>query len=205
MSIEKAIEALTAAVEENTAVQKKILANQEKALAGIASKDEPAEETTRSSRRNRDADTDEDTSSRRSRRNRDADEEKGDDEGETRSSRRSRRDADDEPAEETRSSRRSRDKDEEEPKTERASRRGEGKAADKKADKPKKITIGDIKAAFADLLDTDDKKLEEDRRDFVESVLDELGVNKTSEIDEKDFEDVLAWVADKKAGKKVTF
>jgi len=167
--IEKLLEALTVAVEANTAVQEKILAKIEKAGGGEG--DEPP---ARSSRRGRDAE--EEAPRRRSRAAEDDD--KGDD-----PPRRSRRDAQEEepPA---RSSRRGKDAEEEET----APRAKRGAAKDKA---PK---FADVRAALADLLETKDKDEEEDRRAWVEKMLKVLDCKKASDIDEKDFADVLRWV-----------
>jgi len=207
MSLEKMLEANTAAVEANTEVLKQVLANQNKALAGIASKDEPAEDAPRRSRRAAEEPAADETP-RRSRRA------AADEETTEEAPRRSRRAAAEEPAAEEdpprRSSRRAAAEETEEA-PRRSSRRAAAdedeapRAKPKKDEKPKKPTLDDIKAAFADLLATDDKDEEDDRRDFIESILDELAVAKTNQIKEADFADVLEWVALKKAGKKVTF
>lgn len=213
MTIEKLIEANTAAVEELTATMKKALAVQEAAFALINGKTEESprrgakeadEDTGRGSRRSRrdekDAE-DDDRGTTRSRRDRDEDSReertsrRSRDEDEDRGSRSRDRDED-----EDRGSRRTRDRDEEKPTKEDKPARAS--ARDKKPKPPK---AADVRAAFATFLETDDAKEEDERREFIESILDELGVDKTSEIKEDDFERVLKWVADKTAGKKVRF
>jgi|GEM_PF-6147314 len=211
MTIEKLIEANTAAVEENTAVQKKILAMLEEGKAGKA-KTKPANDddksddrAERTSRRDRDDD-------REPRRSRDEDEDRGSrsrsrdkDEDEDRGSRSRSRDKDEDEDRGSRS--RSRDKDDDKP--------AKADKADKApAKKPKKLKLADVRAAFATFMevnakdydsDEDAKDEEESRRKFVESVLDELGADKTSDIKEEDFERVMGWIELKAAGKKVRF
>lgn len=174
MSLEAKIEALTTALEENTAALK--------AAGTTAPKTKPANDDVpeeRSSRRSR-RDADEgDSGSTRSRRDRDVDADKG--EGDK---------------EERRSSRRSRDADEDADKGEtRRSRRANGADKETKADKKKKATFADVRAAFASFVENEDLGLSEAKReDFIDSILDHLDVDKTSEIEEADFDKVIGWV-----------
>lgn len=197
MSIEKLIEANTAAVEENTAVQKRILAILEEGQGKKPAKDDKADKEESRGSRSRDRDDRESS--------RDRDDDRGS---------RSRRDRD-EDKDEGRGSRssRSRDDDKDEDRGSRGSSRSrDDDKADKKADKPargagkpKKPKLADVRAAFATFMevdpkdyksDADAKDEEEDRRKFVEDVLDAVKADKTSDIQEEDFERVLAWIAE---------
>lgn len=221
MSIEKIIEANTAAIEENTAVQKKILAMLQDGKA--AKSEKPADKEESRGSRSRDRDEKEGREERTSRRERNEDDDRGSrsrsrdrDEDEDRGSR-SRKDDDDD-----RGSRR-RDKDEDEDRGSRSSSRSRDKDDDKPAgkketssrsSKPKKPKLADVRAAFATFMevnpkdydsDEDAKDEEESRRKFVEAILDEVGADKTSDIKEDDFERVLDWIKRKADGEKVRF
>jgi len=182
MSLEKAILDLHAAVEANTAALEKIAAAQGKALKAIETK-EADEAEPRTSRRSRDekADDAEEPAPRRSR-------DRKADEAEEPAPRRGRREekADEKEADEPR----------------RSSRRA---AADDKPAKKKEPKLADIRAAVTTFIQTDDSQEEEERRDFLDSMYDELGADKLTDIKEEDYQQVLDWLADKKAGKKVNF
>jgi len=220
MSIEKVIEANTAAVEKNTAALEEMIALQKAALARLDGAETPAKEETpargRGRGRSEEADTGqkEETNSRRSRR-----EEAGEETG-GRASRRSAREEagdKDEPKEETgrgrgRSRRGEEAGDKDEPKEETGTRRSRRDSADKKDDGKKKLTSADIRAEFAKFLEVDAKefgdeaeKEEEDRRGFVEAIFDELAIDKATEVKPEDFDRVLDWLKRFADGENVRF
>lgn len=173
MSIEKAIEALTTAVQENTNVQGEILALLKAGKkADPAPKAEAADESPRASRRARSeekSDSPAETADESPRRRRT-------EEAETKTEA-------DPPKEETR----------------RRPRREKAEPAEKK------YKLDDVRAKFAAFIETDDEKEEEDRRDFLDAILDHLDVDKTSEIEQADFARVIGWVEAYEAGDDVRF
>lgn len=110
--------------------------------------------------------------------------------------------AEEAPAEDKPAGRRSRaSKEEEAPAEEAAPRRRRGSAEKEEKAAPVwkrpadgKAKLDDIRACFAEFLNTKDKKEEEDRRGHIEDILDFLNVEKTSDIDKRDFDEVLDWV-----------
>lgn len=193
MSLEKAIEANTAAVEKNNELLAQVIANQQTALGKVGAA--PADTTTegsteRGGRRNRGAATDAappaegKTESRRDRRNREAAEaDKG-----------NSKDAADAGGEG------------------RRARRGRGgDDAGAKDAKPKKLTIDDVRAAGANFLDVSSlpkakqEQEEDDRRGFLEAMLDELGIDKLTEAKADDFEQIIDWLKRFADGEDVRF
>lgn len=112
-----------------------------------------------------------------------------------------RRAAAEEPAEEKPARRSRASKEDEAPAEEAAPRRRRGSAEKEEKAAPVwkrpadgKAKLDDIRACFAEFLNTKDKKEEEDRRGHIEDILDFLNVEKTSDIDKRDFDEVLDWV-----------
>lgn len=100
------------------------------------------------------------------------------------------KDADDEPK-----SRRSKSDDaDDEPK----SRRSKSDDAKSSSD----ITLDDVRKAYAGFLGPDDGKNYDDNADFVEAVLNELGADKISKIEEEDFAKAMHWLKLKKKNPK---
>ncbi len=162
MSIEKALEVLGEKIDRNSDLLEKVLSSGTGGKAAAAEEEAPR------------------------RRGRAAAEEKPAEEAAPRS-RRGRAEA-----EEETTGRKSKDADE----APRRSRRGADAdaPADKpagRAKKPAKLKIADVRAAFADFLDVKDKKEEEDRRAFIEEILDFLKVDKTTDIAEADFQGAI--------------
>lgn len=77
------------------------------------------------------------------------------------------------------------------PRRRRAAAAEEEAPARGRAKKAAKLKIGDVRAAFADFLDVKNKKEEENRRAFIEEVLDFLKVDKTTDIAEADFQGAI--------------
>jgi len=191
MSLEAKIDALTEVMTRVAANQEQIL---KMARAGadkptdsqLAAEDRAADETPRS-RRNR-ASSEEpaqfDTPTRRSRA---ADKEDAPAEDKPAGRRSRAADKEDKPA----------DKEEAAPRRRRASAEKEEKEAPKfKRPAEGKVKLDDIRACFAEFLNTKDKDAEEKRRNHIEDILDFLKAEKTSDIDSRDFDDVLDWVED---------
>jgi hypothetical protein len=112
------------------------------------------------------------------------------------------KDADDEPK-----SRRGKDADDE-PKSRRSKSDDaddEPKSRRSKSDDAKgssDITLDDVRKAYADFLGPDDGKNYDDNADFVEAVLNELGADKISKIEEEDFAKAMHWLKLKKKNPK---
>jgi hypothetical protein len=185
MSLEAKIDALTE-------VMTRVCANQEQILklatAGSDKSDTPAEDAPRSRRRAAEEPADEKPAGRRSR---SAEKDEKPAEEEAPRSRRSRAaEKDEKPAEEAA------------PRRRRGSAEKEEKAAPVwKRPAEGKVKLDDIRACFAEFLNTKDKDVEEKRRNHIEDILDFLKAEKTSDIDARDFDDVLDWVEDFLAGK----
>lgn len=193
MSLEQALADNTAALDANTAVLKQIVANQQAALSGKSTPAKEATESTgRASRRERGGSTEatdttkkEDSAgeTRRDRRNRDAGE----------STDKAAKDAAETGGEG------------------RRGRRERGAADDKKAEKPKKLTIDDVRAAGANFLDVTSfpkakqEKEEDDRRGFLEAMLEELALDKLTEAKADDFEQIIDWLKRFADGEDVRF
>lgn len=160
----------------------------EKAPAKASDDEKPA----RRSRASKEDDADDEKPARRSRASKEDD---ADDEKPARRSRASKEDDEDEkPARRSRASKED-DADDEKP-ARRSSRRDkaeDGEASGRKSrnTKPKALKIADVRAVFADFFATKDKKEEKARREFVEEVLDVLKVDKTTDIDERDFQGAI--------------
>lgn len=190
MTIEKAIEANTAAIEDNTAMLKRIADNQEKVLG----KGGDAEETGGRASRGRRDEPEEKESGRGRGRGR-----ASEDDGEQTESRgRGRgRDRDDSNAgEETeRGGRRGRSADDAKPKDDKPAGR---------AKKDKGPTSTEVRTALSDLMDVSSFPKKEQQgeadaiTDWIEDMFAHLDVKKASEIDAKDFVAVLEWIADVK-------
>jgi hypothetical protein len=122
-----------------------------------------------------------------------------DDAGEEKPARRSRKDEDD-ADEKPRSRRSSKDKDEEEEKPARRSRKDEDD--EKPVKKGGKLSIDDVRKAYADYLGPKDGKNYDANADFVEAVLNEVGADTLREIKEDDFAKAMHWLSLKKDGQK---
>jgi len=180
MSLEAKIDALTE-------VMTRVCANQEEILkmarAGSDKSEAPAEDAPRSRRRAAEDDkpADKEEAAPRRRRGAAAEEAPAADKEEA-APRRRRAAEDDKPAEEA-------------PRRRRASAEKEEKEAPKfKRPAEGKVKLDDIRACFAEFLNTKDKKVEEARRDHINDILDFLKAEKTSDIDARDFDDVIDWV-----------
>lgn len=102
---------------------------------------------------------------------------------------------------------RSRDRDDkgkddkkDEGRTESSGRRGRPAKDDKKDDKKgsDKLTLDDVRKAYGDYLGTEDEKGYDDRREFIEAVLNELGVDILRDIKDEDFGAAMHWLKAKK-------
>lgn len=179
MSLEAKIEALTE-------VMTRVAANQEEILKMArkgSDKQEASEEETPRSRRRASEDekpADKEEAAPRRRRAAAEDDKPADKEEAPRSRRRAAED--DKPAEEDKPRRR-RSAEKEEKEAPKWKRPAEGKAK-----------LDDIRACFAEFLNTKDKAEEKDRRGHIEDILDFLNVEKTADIDTRDFDDVLDWI-----------
>ncbi len=205
MSLEDAIKANTVALEANTAALNKALEFRAEVLGKLQSNDNPPAETTGSGRTRRDRSAPAETAT--------------DPAKETRAEKRAREAAEakattDAPAADAdtgRAGRRNRgaaDETKDEGTAGRAGRRNRGEPA---ADKAKKLTIDDIRAAGANFLDVskigeNDRDAEEDdRRSFLEAMLDELGLDKLTEAKPDTFEQITDWLTRFAAGEDVKF
>lgn len=121
------------------------------------------------------------------------------DAGDEKPARRSRKDEDAE-EEKPRSRRSSKDKDEDDEKP--RSRRSKDEDDEKPAKKGGKLSIDDVRKAYADYLGPKDGKNYDDHADFVEAVLNEVGADTLREIKDSDFAKVMHWLELKKDGKK---
>jgi len=177
MSLEAKIEALTEVMTRVAANQEEIL---KMARSGTGKSEAPAEDKPAGRRRAAEEPAAEEAP--RSRRRAAAEEAPAED----KPARRSRAsEKEDKPAEE------------EAPRRRRASAEKEEKEAPKfKRPAEGKVKLDDIRACFAEFLNTKDKDAEEKRRNHIEDILDFLKAEKTSDIDSRDFDDVLDWVED---------
>lgn len=81
------------------------------------------------------------------------------------------------------------------------------KKDDKKADDKKAPNVGDLRKLYGDWLGGEDDKGFDDRREFLEAVLDELGIDMLKNIKEADVPAAAYWLKQYKAadGGKVDF
>ena len=96
-----------------------------------------------------------------------------------------------------------------EPPKEEGRRRRSSKDDDDKGDskKDKGATVDDLRKAYGDWLGSEDDKGFDDRREFLEAVLDELGIDSLKNIKDGDIDAALYWlkVFKKNPGDKVDF
>ncbi len=103
---------------------------------------------------------------------------------------------------------RSSEKDAEPPKEDGRRRRSSESKDDKKDDKKSdKVTIDELRKAYGEWLGDDDSKGFDDRREFLEAVLDELGVDMIKDTKDADIPAVMHWLKlyKKNPGEKVNF
>ena len=115
-------------------------------------------------------------------------------------------DDDDKPASRTRASRAAKDDDEEKPAKKAAAKDDDeddrpAKKAAAKDDEPE-ITLKDVKEAYGAYLDVDDDDEAAARTAKVKKIVQHLGLAKISDAKPRDFEDLMAWLADLKKGKR---
>jgi len=99
---------------------------------------------------------------------------------------------------------RSRDRDSE--KEDKGESRGRGRPRaddkkdkdDKKDTKADKLSIDDVRKAYGDFLGSEDEKGYDDRREFIEAVLNELGIDMLKEIKSDDYGAAMHWLKTKK-------
>lgn len=125
-----------------------------------------------------------------------------DDDEEAPARRRSR----DEEDEEAPARRRSRGGDDDEaPSKRRAGRPSEKDKKKKGEDKPDKLTLETVRQAYGEFLGKDTDGDYDARFEFIEAVLQELGIDMIKDMDKADFPKAMYWLDRKAAGKKVNF
>jgi hypothetical protein len=83
--------------------------------------------------------------------------------------------------------------------------RAEGSRAETSKGDDKAASPDKIRKAFGEYLGVDDDDEYQKRREFVEAILNELGVDKISEAKDDDMRKAYAWLQDKLDGKRVRF